>query len=281
MILDSILPILVVYKQNLRNSISLNALSIHLDKTGIRLDLFVYDNSPALSELASFKFKQFDITYIHDPLNSGVSKAYNTGAKFGSTKNKEWIMLLDQDTSFPDDFMIKYQEASIKNPEIKLFCPILITQFGQIMSPCVYRHKQGQWVKQLNKGVYSLYSFSPVNSGMMINLKAFNQVGGYNESVRLDFADFQFIERFKNSFKMFCVIDLVCRQEFSGFEKNIVTLKNRFVLFCEGARNCDRCIFSDNIWYLFAVLRRLIGLTLKTKKISFIPIFIRVYLLKK
>lgn len=246
------------------------------------MDLFVYDNSPNASEENHFQFHRFNITYVHDPLNAGVSKAYNSGAQFAEISGKEWILLLDQDTSFPEGFVYRYQEAAIKNPGIKLFCPILKTQFGQNMSPCLYLHKRGRWVKHLDPGIVNFNtSFSPVNSGMMINLAAFNKAGGYKESVRLDFADFQFIERFKRHFNSFFLLDLVCLQDFSGFEKKISVLSTRFKFFCEGARNCDRNKFSDRSWYLLAVIRRLTGLIVKTRSIKFIRVFFSEYLFKK
>lgn len=281
MILENILPILVLYKQNLRDSISLKALSDHLTKNGKKLDLFVYDNSPFPSELSQFEFKQFNICYIHDKMNSGVSKAYNSGARYAAKINKTWLLLLDQDTKFPENFITDYLTAVEKNPDIPIFCPILQTQYGHIMSPCLYIRKRGVWVKHIKQGILNFNKYSPVNSGLMIYLEAFNKAGGYNESVRLDFADFQFIEKIRNYYSRFFLIDMVCIQEFSGFEKDVSVLESRFRLYCEGARNCKRKNTTEDIWYLIEVLRRLAGLTIKAKTLVFFPIFFKEYLLKK
>ena len=44
----------------------------------------------------------FRIHYISDPTNPGVSKAYNVGFELARQLNKKWLLLLDQDTVFPD-----------------------------------------------------------------------------------------------------------------------------------------------------------------------------------
>ncbi len=75
---------------------------------------------------------------------------------------------------------------------------------------------------------------------MLVKLEAFHEVGGYNEKVKLDFSDFQFIERFRKVYKTFYVIDIICEQDFSDDEISLPTQAKRFRYYCEGARNIEK-----------------------------------------
>ena len=64
------------------------------------LDLFLYDNSPEFNKNLIDLFNQYNynIQYIPDYNNSGVSRAYNQAFKLGKEMKKKYILLLDQDT---------------------------------------------------------------------------------------------------------------------------------------------------------------------------------------
>ncbi|RFM35849.1 glycosyltransferase family protein [Chitinophaga silvisoli] len=277
----SILPVIVLYKQKLENAKSLAVLNDYLKAMGAEMDLFVYDNSPEPMYENSITFGNFKVQYVHDKVNAGVSKAYNTGAAYGLTLKKSWLLLLDQDTVFPSNFPVIYEDAVNRNPDIPLFAPVLKTQHGDIMSPGIYRRKRVYWVKSVPEGKYSLQKYSPVNSGLLINLDAFQKAGGYNGAVRLDFADFQFIERLARHYNWFYTLDLVCEQDFSAYDTNPDKLRHRFAFFCEGARNCDRERVADSFWYLAWTIRRMGGLMLKNRDARYLQIFIQKYLLRK
>jgi rhamnosyltransferase len=276
---SNILPIIVLYKQSFTNAESIIMLDRLLTTESRSLDLFIYDNSPLPQYEPSFKYNSFNVTYIHDPANSGVSKAYNCGTAYAKKLGLEWILLLDQDTIFPDGFLKIYENAILQQYECKIFAPILKTQFGQNLSPCLYYHKRGYWMTEVVPGKMNVQKYSPVNSGMLINVNTFLEIGGYNERVKLDFADFQFIERFQKKHSYFYVLPLQCIQDFSGFEKNLPKLKHRFAFFCQGARNADRHNFADRWWYLVAVVRRMLGLIIRMRSLSFLTIFIINYIL--
>jgi rhamnosyltransferase len=276
---ESVLPILVLYKQNLDDSESLRTLDASLKIKEINMDLYVYDNSPNAQYNEKFAYKNFNIHYKHNGFNAGVSEAYNCGALYAKEQGKKWLLLLDQDTIFPINFLDDYSSAAQSYTDVKIFAPILKTQKGDFLSPCRYKYKRGYWLPMITEGYLSVRKYSPINSGMLINLEAFFEVGGYNSAVKLDFADFQFIERFAEYYTEFYVLGLICIQDFSGYDNSIVKIKHRFGFFCDGARNCSRVHILDGFWYLMVVLRRMLGLILRFKDFSFLGIFIRKYLI--
>ena len=67
--------------------------------------LIIYDNSPEPQrESLEFPFKH---EYVHNPANEGVSAAYNYALQVAKRKDYDWLLLLDQDTDLPEDYISK------------------------------------------------------------------------------------------------------------------------------------------------------------------------------
>jgi glycosyltransferase involved in cell wall biosynthesis len=220
------------------------------------------------------------VEYIHCSENKGLSFAYNQGANYARKNNIDWIVLLDQDTAFSEDFICRLNEAIELHSNIKLFAPIIRLNKDRPFSPTRYKHKRGYNLK-LKSGLYSLFRYSPVNSGMVVNTISYFESGGYNPLIKLDFSDYQFIERFRKIEGMFYLLNTVAIQDFSNNEKDIDKLIIRFKIYCECARKCERKNIFDSLEYFYSVLRHTIGLLIKTRKIIFLYVFFTNYLIKK
>ncbi len=70
------LIVIVIYKQALDACDSFQSV-VKMRVDMAPLDVFVYDNSPTSQKPDSYS--NINIKYVHDPENSGVSKAYNAG----------------------------------------------------------------------------------------------------------------------------------------------------------------------------------------------------------
>lgn len=76
------------------------------DHTGdrLRLDhLLVYDNSPA-ADWAGLATGP-SLTLTHDPGNGGTVAAYRAAADLARRRGHDWVLLLDQDTHLPADYL--------------------------------------------------------------------------------------------------------------------------------------------------------------------------------
>lgn len=270
----SILPIIVIFKRDIKDSESINSLLSTNDNIS---EIFVYNNSPEIVEIPSI-YKGVVINKIDDYQNSGVSKAYNAGIRFAKENNYNYVLLLDQDTTLPADTLSVYRRQLEANKDIKLCCPVLKTSKGAICSPLRYKFHRGFPVKKFTHGKYRLKEYSPINSGMLINVDAAIECGGYKEDVFLDFSDFQFIERFKQLYSEFYVLPLVLLQDFSGEETDSQKLLSRFKLYCQCAKKCERKKNLDNVVYFLMVFMRMSKLILKTKKIEFLLAFYKNYI---
>jgi GT2 family glycosyltransferase len=278
--IDKLIGIVVLYNTSIKESKTITSINEGLLKNTEILELIVYDNSTQseIKDGSIFSVGHLKIHYFHDPSNPGVSKAYNFASRYALQLKKRWILLLDQDTTFPIDAISTYIAAIKDYPAIKLFAPVLSLSDGRIVSPSRYFCKRGFALKNITSGVHSLKNISPINSGILIDLDAFTICGGYNEKVKLDFSDFQFIERFKRNFNQFCVLNIIALHEFSNAETNTEKLNQRFVYYCDGAKNSERNTSGDWLKYFIVVLVRATSLVYRTKNIVFFKTFIYHYL---
>ena len=273
--LESLLIVIVIYNRSLEDCESFQSV-LQMTEKGSDLNIYIYDNSKLPQKI---NFRQgISTVYYHDSNNSGVSIAYNQGAIHAKKSNKKWLLLLDQDTTLPSNLLKEYKSSIEKHSKIRLFVPILLLNNDRIFSPCLYKFKRGFHPKKIYSGVHSLYKLAPVNSGMLIHLDSFLNAGGYNNKVKLDFSDFQFIERFRKMHSEFYVLDIKCTQDFSNDEVSYSNQINRFKYYCNGANNIDKSNFLDFLQYGTIVLFRAIILTIKYGKSKFLSIFINYYL---
>lgn len=274
---QDLLIIIVKYNRELIECESFVSLYDVKLNEGEKLSVLVYDNSPLPQKIS--EHKGFEIFYFHDALNPGISKAYNVGVQFAKDQQKKWALLLDQDTRIPNTVFHSYRQAITQNPNINLFVPILKLKSGRIFSPSRYRFKRGFFLKNISSGIHSLFRLAPVNSGMLIKTSTFFEVGGYNEKVKLDFADFQFIERLRKKHSDFFLIDEECIQDFSDNSSSISNQKIRFEFYCEGAKAIDKRSFLDWLQYNTIVLLRALRLTARFHSMFFLRTYVRKFLL--
>jgi len=281
-LLNTIQFVIVLYNESLEDSESFRDISKSLKNLQFRdrvVSLFIYDNSPKPQTIKSHDI--WNITYFHDENNSGLSVAYNIAAENALENQKEWLFLLDQDTEFPQNTIKEYLSAMKNNPEIFMFAPILKVLDGTITSPYRYRLLGRKIADKISIGVQSLFKTSPINSGLCVNIRTFFEVGGYNEKVRVDGADFQFIERFRLIHKNYFVVDIVGYQNLSLFETNIDKLIVRYKIFLRDASASQKLSFLDYPLSFIHVISRTLKIFLQTKNRIFIYIFFRNYVFNK
>jgi len=268
--------IIVIYKLSLEESDSFISLSKSLCYTDNRCTIVVYDNSPT-QQYINKHYPNWDIIYIHNPDNEGVSKAYNEGAKLAKMINKKWLLLLDQDTFFEIDIFRKFFESIYKYEKGKIFIPIL--QSGLInISPSYYFLKRGSGMSNLIPGPLLSKNKSFLNSGLLILLETFLEVEGYEETIRLYFSDFSFSEKLHQLNKYFYIIDSFAKHSLNS---NDGTNINTFTLYCEGAYQfAIKSNILDRFWLIITASLRSVKLSIKYKKVIYLKICINQFILK-
>ncbi len=259
----SILAIIVVYGKSLRESATFQSLAASLWQADALLDMFVYDNSPEpmLTEPIAID-GPFRLTFHHDPANAGISAAYNVGALLARKMGKKWLLLLDQDTNFPPEAVATYAKAVSKSGDVTLFAPRLVAG-DKLLSPCGYLAGIGYHLGQVPTGALALTNRAVFNSGILVQLAAFEACGGYDERVRVDFADFAFMNRFRQRYQEVMVLDLICEHGFSNLEEiTIEAALGRFNNYCLDGRAAAATPLLK-LTHALLVLRRSLVLTLR------------------
>jgi GT2 family glycosyltransferase len=279
--INDVIAVIVIYNLDIRKSFAYNSLKAALKFSNKKIDLFIYDNSP----VSKFDINQtiedtcFNITFQSDTSNSGVSKAYNTAAIFGKFNNKKWILLLDQDTFFPTNSIDVYLNSDIAYPNNCIFCPILRTKNNKIVSPSLFKFGRGYTPSSINFGLKSLFKYCPVNSGLLITLDKFFEVGGYDEKIKLDYSDYSFFKKIKKNESYFVILPIICEHQLSTFEElTVENSLNRFKYLCIGCyESTDTSI--EYFQHMINLLKRAIYLSFKFKNLTFFNFFI-IYFIK-
>lgn len=257
-----ILPVIVLYNQRLQATATYSSLL-----SGCGEDLFIYDNSPSAQHPDSEGMKS-GWTYVSDPENGGISKAYNSAARYALENGYQWMLFLDQDTVFPANILDEYKEIIGKYPGINLIAPAMKMDEKHYMSPVKVRFHIGRPSCCVPQGKVSLYEYSPINSGLAVNVAAFHQAGGYNENVKLDFSDYQFIERFRKYYPELYVMRSVCFQSFSNVTEPAERKLRRFEQFCDCLKHCERTGRFDSFCYSLLVIKRMFALMCQTRSLQ-------------
>ena len=138
--------------------------------------LYVIDNSPN-SDNKSKLPKSKKIEYIPYGENKGVAIALNDAAKRAIANNYEWLLTMDQDSKFVHEKVNKMLEYLEDNDTtaIGLICPWHVINTG---------------VKKPKEKID--HPLEVMTSGNIINLKAFNEVGGFKDWLFIDCIDIEY-----------------------------------------------------------------------------------------
>lgn len=201
--------------------------------------------------------------------NKGLPKAYNAAINVLNLGANDFVVILDQDTEIPADFIEKYENFISKNPEADIICPIVLDSVG-VMSPSLssgLKFKHINSVEDVNQKNIADYSF--INSGICIKGSVFEQVK-YDENLFLDLVDHDFIlSSKKKNLKIAICFDVVLNQNFSGVTKNSYNQDySRFSIYLNDAKHFYKKWFNNN--YKFILLPRAIKLCILHKNISFL-----------
>lgn len=187
----SILAVLVVYQKKIEATGSWAELSNLLNKRSDDLfflkHILIYDNT---KEPHAASVPSAQITYQHDPSNGGTAAAYTTAAKLASSLDIEWLLLLDQDTIIPTNFLksasLKLKEthcldAAALVPYVRhcdsIISPAKITKFGSI-NPLKRQEKTN-----------SAETLTAISSGTLIRSNVLLRMLPFPNELWLDYVD--------------------------------------------------------------------------------------------
>lgn len=263
---EELLVVVVIYGRQPEESQAITSLDAVFAGFSSRPEIFVYDNSPTAGHADSW------VTYVHDPSNGGVSKAYNQAAAFAFARNKKWMLLLDQDTTVAGGLFEAWRAAILQHRESVAFVPVMKDAHGTV-SPFALSMGGGRRTNAM-RDTFPLSAYRFINSGLFIHCEAFAAVGGYDERLPLDFSDVSFGHQLMQITDHFVVIDSKLEHSLSSTtQPPLREAVRRFGYFCRGARSAG--LQSGAPYrYLVRALLRALHLAVRYRKMTFIRIFL-------
>ena len=137
--------------------------------------LFIVDNSS--SDNSNLLLKNNKIEYIPNCENLGIARALNIAAEKAYKEKYDWILTMDQDSCFEGenlDKLIDYTEKCVSK-KIGLVSPWHLTK--------EFKDRPSLDVEEC---------LEVMTSGNLVNLKAWNKVGGWKEWLFIDNVDIEF-----------------------------------------------------------------------------------------
>ena len=226
------LILVVLYKCKVKESLSY----ISLLKSSEYLNnskLILWDNSPEIRsvEIHNLGFMK-NIEYIHTPENMALSKIYNYVIQ--EHEQYDYMIILDQDSSFSSKYIVKLNTAILKHPAVNLFLPLIKSE-QTIISPGDYKIFKGSYWKKEKYGVIDAKNILAINSGMVINFNYLKNIyTGYDERLKFYGTDTSFMVTYSKDNNLLFVIDYVMKHdsalldEDEDINKKIIRLNDLF-----------------------------------------------------
>ncbi len=186
-----LLIVMVRYRTPLIDSQTIRTLgacleqSKHLERV---VSVLVWDNSP---EADRFHSLPFPCEYHRSDENVGVSGAYNFAMQIAEQRGIPWLLLLDQDTELPPDFiggMCAHALHVESDDRIAIVAPTVVMNSVPV-SPKIMSRFGVATDPPLGTVETTAKELIVMNSGMLLRVSSLRAVGGYSMDFWLDFSD--------------------------------------------------------------------------------------------
>ena len=160
------------------------------------------NNIDEVKELLN-QYNQSKISILCNTENQGIAKALNQLTAAAQKGGFEWILTLDQDSVAPSNIAEEFEKYT-NNLNAGMLCPVICD-----------RNKGG--VVEAKDGYKEIDEC--ITSGSLLNIKAWSEIGGFDESMFIDGVDFDICYRLRqNGYKILCVQSVVLLHELGRIE---------------------------------------------------------------
>lgn len=173
LVLDKLAATVILYQPDL-DKVLLNIQTFHPE---IDYLIVVVNSCLEPAEKVRLENQLPNSSFIYNNVNQGIAKALNQAAEEALTKGYEWLLTMDQDSSFIDNSYFEQFKKSDKR-EIAIFAPETSDTPTEKMKDSGYETP-----------------LTVITSGSIINLKIWKEIGGFNEKLFIDEVDHDYCLR--------------------------------------------------------------------------------------
>ena len=176
--------------------------------------LYIIDNSKENNKKLADSLNNLKTEYIYNDKNLGIAKALNLACEKAANDNFEWILTMDQDSSFDSDSINAYFRAFEKMTKNNV----------GIISP---RHILKNDIDKFSDVKESAEVDHVMTSGNLLNLKIWEEIGRFDENLFIDEVDSEICFRIiENGYKVIQLNKIRMFHELGNLEKkNFFTRK--------------------------------------------------------
>lgn len=214
--------------------------------------LYVFDNTETASPLSAAFTAMPKLEYYHDAENKGIARRLNAAATLARKDGFEWLLTMDQDSSFDEEALVNYLQCVENYPAKEK-----VAMFGILYE----RHRVSLPV-QVAKPVDTA---SLITSGALINLALFEPIGGFDEALFIDHVDHEYCLRARTKGYSTILLENICLNHEMGKEVFRSSIKTLFLV-----KKKKRLHSPLRCYYMY---RNLLYLEEKYKKID--PAFLK------
>jgi rhamnosyltransferase len=181
--------------------------------------IIIVDNTPGKCEiLENLKtFPNIEVIYLAD--NYGIAYAQNVGIKRALEEKADYILLSDQDTVYPPDFVEKMLEC-FKDEKVAAAGPLYLDRITGKIQPFVKKGLFGFKKIYPKSGKHEVLQL--IASGTIIKAKCLNDVGLFNNDLFIDWVDLEWCWRaIKRGYKIIGNADVMINHRLGDNVKNI------------------------------------------------------------
>lgn len=220
-------------------------------------NIFIIDNNSNDFNISS---QQDKIHFLKLDSNVGVARAQNIGIKLSISKGSGFVVLSDQDTIYPSDYVKNMTETFDLCDSFGVISPLFndissdMGLFGFDIPGKFF------WKREFPKKKLNMLNHS-IASGMVIRSSLFINVGFFNEELFIDWVDFEWCWRVRrNNYYIVGNAEVIINH----------TLGDRFVNFLN-----KRITVKENVDRYYYITRNSFFLALFSKHL---PVFYRLIL---
>lgn len=202
------------------------------------------DNIGEVENQVINKFHSKKVTLLKSKKNLGIGAALNRIFEYAESHNYDWVLTLDHDSVCPNDMVKNYTDIQL-TIDVGMICPNIIDRgMATYYYSKIDAEKPFEYIKRT------------IQSGAMVSTKCWKDVNGFDETMFIDFVDFDFCERLLiHGYKIVKVNSVELDHELGRKEKTLYayifkklyekTGKRFFLYFTyKNVFSNDRCYYS-------------------------------------
>ncbi|WP_318513956.1 glycosyltransferase [Photobacterium leiognathi] len=175
--------LVTLFYPEISNVINIKELSAQVDR------VILLDNTPDKDN--SELFFDLNVEYIFNSGNLGLSSAFNEGLRQIKEKTSEFVIFFDQDSTISKGHIRKLiEDFELLSKEYKIGC--IGPAYHDSNSNKVIENKDKDYLKD---DLYSVQSL--ITSSLLTKYEILEDISGWNESIFLDYADWDLCWRMK------------------------------------------------------------------------------------